>query len=131
MNFCNSLRPSSTCKKLVEREVAYNDSKCLESLAEYSPFSDIHLREYWMLPSTRRILVKMGFLDEEGKKLLDPDKERRKFAAVEKAICAARERILVQKMKRRNRLLSESSQLQREIVNIMKYDHVQSRRTET
>lgn len=73
----------------------------------------------------------MGFLDEEGKKLLDPDKERRKFAAVEKAIGAARERILVQKMKRRNRLLSESSQLQREIVNIMKYDHVQSRRTET
>jgi hypothetical protein len=73
----------------------------------------------------------MGFLDEEGKKLLDPDKERRKFAAVEKAIVAARERILVQKMKRRNRLLSESSQLQREIVNIMKYDHVQSRRTET
>lgn len=131
MNFCNSLRPPPTCKNLVALEVGYDDSKCVDPYSEYSPFYDVHMREYWMSPSTKRRLKKVGFLNAEGTKLLDPDKERQKFAAVEQIIQAARKKVSVQEMKRRNKLIAESSQLQREIVNIMKYEHVQGRRTDT
>jgi hypothetical protein len=128
MNFFNSLRPPSSSKKLVSLEVAFDDSKSVDSYTEYKPFCDVHMQKYWNSPITRRRLIQVGFLNSEGTKLLEPDKERRKFATAEQLIQAARQRISVQETKRRNRLIAESTQLQRKIVSLMKYEHVQSDR---
>lgn len=116
MNFPNSLRMSPKSERLVSREVGFDGSMCTQSYPIYAPFYDVHMREYWLSPITRRRLMQFGFLTKDGRNLIDPDKERKRIETVKKQIYDAECLLAVRRERAKSKLILESAWLQRQLV---------------
>jgi len=86
------------------------------------------MREYWLSPATRKRLIRSGFLTPDGMKLMDPDKERKRVAMVNKRISEAGRIIGIKEGHKKAKLLLETVWLQRQLVRLMKQDDKDSRR---
>ena len=126
-NFEATLRPVSASKDLVSREVGFQLNTSDASYRPYSPFYDIHMREYWLSPPTRKRLVNLGFLTKDESQLIDPDKERMRLASVEKHIQMAEKVLEIQRQKRTSKLYHQAIYLKRQIVHEYKRKEVRER----
>ena len=123
MHFSNSLRSQPESKKLVSLEVKYDDSISHSTYADYSPYYDVHTREYWMSPSTRNRLVKFGLLSKDGK-LVDPDKDRMRIASAMRRVATAESKRSFKEYRARADLIAESAWLEQQLLFEMKRKHV-------
>ena len=129
--FLNSLRTRPSSKELISREVGFDNSTCLASYPIYSPFYDKHMQEYWFSPITRRRLVECGFLTKDGQRLIDPDREKKRFLSVQKIILEAEQRLRVRQDKVKSKLFLQNVWLQRQLVGILKRESIDACRPKT
>ena len=120
--FESTLRQQSDSQKLVAREVNFDGSKILDSYPEYSPYYDIHMKEYWMSPLTRKRLANKGMLSKDRSTLIDPDRNRLQLNCINKRVIAALEYKKCIENRRWGELLVEAAWLKRKLVNELKHE---------
>jgi hypothetical protein len=126
--FESSLRPTSVNKYLVAKEVGFKIETANSAYPEYSAFDDVHMRTYWCQPVVKQKLMNLGLVSQDGRRLIDPDKERMRLKSAQSRIARAEIQNQILYQKRISKLLIERAWLKRQMVDVLKNESVARQR---